>query len=130
MPGRTAACEQLERAPDEQAGGAHAGELLGRLALAAVTVEQTHAAKPYRRTAAPPHPAPPRGTPGSRAARSKCRVRCRTSACGLSTVVGPVAAAGQAMRRVDGSTARAACAKRVRVHRRRMPRCWSSAHSS
>jgi hypothetical protein len=41
--------EQLERAPHEQPGGAHAGELLGRLALAAVTVEQTHAAEPYRR---------------------------------------------------------------------------------
>ena len=46
--------QQLERAPDEQAGGAHAGELLGRLALAAVTVEQTHAAKPYRRAAPTP----------------------------------------------------------------------------
>ena len=51
--------EQLEGAPDEEAGGAHAGELLGRLALAAVTVEQPHAAEPYRRPPLPPHPRPP-----------------------------------------------------------------------
>ena len=62
MPGRTGAPQQLEGAPDEQAGGAHAGELLGRLALAAVTVEQTHAAKPYRRPADDPHIRDPAGS--------------------------------------------------------------------
>src|SRR5918995_1115076 len=36
--------EELEGAGDEQPGGAHASELLGGLALAAVAVEQTHAA--------------------------------------------------------------------------------------
>jgi hypothetical protein len=40
--------QQLERAADEQAGGAHAGKLLGALALAAVTVEKTHARNPTR----------------------------------------------------------------------------------
>jgi hypothetical protein len=38
----------LERAADEETGGAHAGELLGVLALAAVTVEKTHARNPTR----------------------------------------------------------------------------------
>ena len=97
------------------------GELLGRLALAAVTVEQTHAAEPYRRPAPPPHPA------------HLCPVESREhavpdavpAACSLLST-GP---GGSVMRSVDGSRP-SACAKPVRVARRLGPRRRSSAHSS